>query len=83
MKSVFEQMAAVRAKAVVLRQGVRAWRVNPACLAALRSGGDIGDSVGSYPNAEFALFGLPVMVDRDDQAPEPLFRLIAERPQQG
>ncbi|MGE0180436.1 MAG: hypothetical protein AB7O91_11535 [Sphingomonas sp.] len=77
MTSVFDRMAAARAKAVVMRQDPIGWRVNHAAMTTLRDEGAFEDEEGRLKD-QLSLFGLPITVDRDDQSDVPLFRLIAD-----
>ena len=83
MGSVFDGMAAERAKSVLMRQETFGWRVNPAALFALRDEGAIDVGYEPHHIDQLYLFGLPIYVDGEDGSEEPRFRLIADKPEGG
>lgn len=79
MRSIFDEMAARRALALVQQKSPVAWKLNAAAIAKLEEDNRTTEAGGGKLGESSMLFGLPIILS-EDQAPLPSFALLEELP---
>ena len=79
VRSIFDEMAARRALALVQQKNPVAWKLNAAAIAKLEEDDRTAEAGAGKLGEGSMLFGLPIILG-EDRAPLPSFALLEELP---